>query len=145
VFPAAATGRNFTVMTSISENRRLALLMAFAAATLAIFAALHLAGAIHSADKSADGSGAGIPEAVICLVLLFGAAALVRSPHRGRQSALLSTGFAIVGFVVGLAFTLSGGAPVDLAYHLTMLPILISTGVLLARAQRRRDVHAPSA
>jgi hypothetical protein len=47
-------------------------LVAFDAATLAIFASLHLAGAIHSVHRPFSASGAGIAEAVICSVLLIG-------------------------------------------------------------------------
>ncbi len=35
------------------------------------------------------------------------------------------------GFVVGLTFTISGGAAIDLAYHAVMLPILVATAVQL--------------
>jgi peptidoglycan/LPS O-acetylase OafA/YrhL len=106
-------------------------LMAFAALTLAAFATLHLSGALRLGAKTSY--GAGFAEAIIGIVLAGGAGALMRSPHRGRRPALLATGFAIFGFVVGLTFTVSGGAVIDLIYHLTMLPVLIATMVLLAR------------
>ena len=48
-----------------------------------------------------------------------------------RTAALGAVGFAIFGFVVGLTFTISGGAAIDLAYHAVMLPILVATAVQL--------------
>ena len=67
------------------------------------------------------------------MVLLAGAAALFRDPVRGRTAALGAVGFAIFGFIVGLTFTISGGAAIDLAYHAVMLPILIATAVEASR------------
>jgi len=96
------------------------------AATLAAASTLHLTGALrHGTDA------AGVPEAVICVVLLAGAAALFRDPVRGRSAALGAVGFAIFGFIVGLTFTISGGSAVDVAYHAVMLPILVATAVQL--------------
>lgn len=96
------------------------------AATLAPASTLHLTGAFsHGTDA------AGVPEAVICVVLLAGAAALFSDPVRGRGAALGAVGFAIFGFVIGLTFTISGGAAIDLAYHAVMLPILVATAVQL--------------
>lgn len=112
-------------------DRRIALLMAFEAATLAVFSVLHLSGAIRPGSGSSSGYGAGVAEAIICIVLVLGLRALVRSPARGRPTALGATGFAILGFIVGLTFTVNGGATVDLIYHLTMFPILIATALML--------------
>ena len=41
--------------------------------------------------------------------------------------------FAILGFIVGLTFTVHGGAPIDLIYHATMFPVLIVTALMLGR------------
>ena len=114
-------------------DRRIAALMAFEAATLAVFAVLHLSGALKPGSGSSSGDGAGFAEAIIWLVLVLGLRALVRSPARGRVAALGATCFAIVGFIVGLTFTVHGGAAVDLIYHLTMFPVLIVTALILAR------------
>jgi len=114
-------------------DRRLAAVMAFEAATLAAFAALHLSGLLRPGSGSSNGYGAGVAEAIICLVLVLGLRAFVRSPARGRPTALAATAFAILGFIVGLTFTVRGGAPVDLIYHATMFPILVLTGLMLGR------------
>lgn len=116
---------------------RPAVLMAFEAATLAIVSILHLTGAVHGGHAPYNRSGAGIAEAVVCLALVIGVIALVRSPTGARRAGLLATGFAILGFIVGLRFTLSGGAAIDLAYHSVMLPILIATALLLVRLPHR--------
>jgi hypothetical protein len=118
------------------RDRRIAGLMAFEATTLAVFAVLHLSGALGPGSGSSSGAGAGVPEALICVALVLGLRALVRSPARGRPAALAATGFAIFGFIVGLTFTVRGGAPVDLIYHLTMFPVLVVTGLMLARGAR---------
>lgn len=118
-------------------DRRLAAAMAVEAATLAAFAALHLSGALHpvsgSRPGSSNGYGAGIAEAIICVVLVLGLRAFTRSPARGRLTALAATGFAIAGFIVGLTFTVHGGATIDLVYHATMFPVLIVTALMLGR------------
>lgn len=103
------------------------LLMRLVAMSLAVFATLHLAGALRVGSSS--GAGAGVPEALICVVLLGG------SVSRSRRVALSAVGFAIFGFLVGLTFTAGGGSPIDLAYHLVMLPVLIATVSLLAAAE----------
>lgn len=111
--------------------RTIAWAMTAEAATLAAAATLHLTRALDSGSKPSDLDPAGVAEAVICVVLLAGAAALFRDPVQGRPTALGAVGFAIFGFIVGLTFTISGGPAVDLAYHAVMLPILIATAVQL--------------
>ncbi len=64
---------------------------------------------------------------------VVGLRALVRSPARGRLPALGATAFAILGFIVGLTFTVDGGSTVDLIYHVTMFPILVVTALMLGR------------
>lgn len=111
-------------------------LITFEAVTVAIFSGMHLSGVLHPGSGSGPSNGAGIAEALICVALLVGVRAFVRSPTRGSAFALRSTGFAIFGFIVGLTFTLRGGDAVDLAYHVAMLPVLIFTAVLLSRWRR---------
>jgi peptidoglycan/LPS O-acetylase OafA/YrhL len=64
---------------------------------------------------------------VIGVVVAAGAVSLYRDPVRGRQPALAALAFAIFGFIIGLTFTIGGGAAVDLAYHAVMLPVLVVT------------------
>jgi uncharacterized membrane protein YphA (DoxX/SURF4 family) len=95
-------------------------LMAFEALTLAAISPVHLI---------EGSSGAGIPEGLICIALLIGLAR--------ERAALPAVAFAIFGFLVGLRFTIGGGSALDLAYHATMLPVLIATAVMLMRTRRR--------
>ena len=130
--PASAGGA-----PAVSE-RQTAVLMCIVAATLAVMSFLHLTGILAGGTKPFDRSDAGVAEAVICLALGFGAAGLLRRRPRAQTVALAATGFAIVGFLVGLRFTLPGGDAIDIAYHLSVLPILLVTLVALLRIRARR-------
>lgn len=105
--------------------------MGLVAASLAVMSILHLAGAF---DGRTD-TGAGIPEAIIGVVLVVGALALVRNGD--RRAALAALGFAIAGFLVGLRFTIDDGG-VQLAYHAAVLPVL-ALGLVLATRPARTD------
>jgi hypothetical protein len=109
-------------------DRRIAELMGFVAATLVVMSALHLAGA------TGEGPAAGIPEALIAVVLAVGALALGRG---ARGVALGAVVFAVVGFGIGLSFTARDGSAADLAYHATMLPLLLLALVGLSGTSRR--------
>ena len=121
-------------------ERQPALLMCAVAATLAVMSFLHLSGILAGGTKPFDPSGAGVAEAVICLALSYGATGLLRTWPRAQTVALAATGFAIVGFIIGLRFTLEGGEAIDIAYHLSVLPILLVTLIALLRI-RTRGTH----
>ncbi|MBV9050264.1 MAG: hypothetical protein JOY58_18495 [Solirubrobacterales bacterium] len=81
-------------------------------------------------------------------MLIVGAVALARDPERGRRIALATLVFAILGFIVGLNCTVQGGDPIDVAYHATMLPLLVVTliavtGHPFSRAGVARRVRSP--
>lgn len=116
-------------------ERRIAALMSFEAATLAVISVLHLAGILRGGTKPFRPTAAGIAEAVIGLALGYGAAALLRGS--ARTIALTATAFAILGFLVGLTFTVRGGDAIDIAYHATMLPLLLLTMVAQLRGTGR--------
>ena len=125
------------------RRRAIATLMGFEALTLAIMSALHLAGIFAGGTRPYSPTAAGIAEAVICAVLIGGAVALARDPLRGRVIALAALGFAILGVIAGLSFTIQGGDAIDIAYHTTILPLLLIT---LAAMSRKLSVHPhPSA
>jgi hypothetical protein len=114
------------------SDRRFVVALALQSATLAVFATLHLTGALHIGSASRPSYGAGVAEALICVALLAGAVALARAvPARGRRIALAALGFAIFGFFVGLSFTVGSGDTIDLVYHAVMLPVLMATAALL--------------
>jgi hypothetical protein len=120
------------------SHRRIATLMGFEALTLAIISPLHLSGVLGAGAKPFNPTAAGTAEAIIGAVLLIGALALVSNR---RNVAIAATAFAIVGFLVGLSFTFGGGTAIDIAYHATMLPLLLLTLLVLLR--RRRPYLAP--
>jgi hypothetical protein len=102
------------------DTRRLAVavLMTLEAASLVVASSVHL---------SRSESNAGIPEAVICVALAAGAVAVYRAVPSWRVIALATVGFAIAGFALGLSITARGHSLGDIAYHATVMPILIGT------------------
>jgi hypothetical protein len=117
--------------------RKTAWVMGFVAVTLFIAAALHL---------SKDAADAGIAEALIGTVLASAAAMMVQEPERARAVGMGAVGFAIAGFGVGLTITAERGHPLEIAYHLVFLPILIGTFIVLLRSGRTRGARrAPAA
>jgi hypothetical protein len=118
------------------RDRRIAFLMAFEAATLAIMATVHLAGLLQGSNPFRP-VGAGISEAIICVALIVGVAALARGWAHHWGIAVTTTSFAVLGFVLGLSFTLRGGDAIDIAYHATVLPLLLLTLVALLRGRNR--------
>ena len=116
-----------------STIRRIAALLIFESTTLAAASALHLSGFVHGRSTTYNATGAGVAEAVIGAVLLFAAVAMLHFPGRARAVGLAATGFAFVGFLVGLRFTTLGGRVPDIAYHVTLLPVFAATIVVLLR------------
>ena len=117
--------------------RRIAAWMFVVAATLVVASAVHLSGHVHGRSAPFDPDDAGVAEAVIAAVLAAGAATVFRAGARAKSAGIAATGFAIVGFLVGLRFTALGGHAPDIAYHVTVLPVLIAILVALLRADRR--------
>jgi predicted membrane channel-forming protein YqfA (hemolysin III family) len=111
--------------------------MLVVAVTLVAASTLHLSDHVHGRGSPFNSDHAGIAEAIIAAVLAFGALALGR--WRARAVARVAVGFAIVGFGVGLNFTTRGGDAPDIAYHLTILPVLIAMFVSLTLRPRRRS------
>jgi hypothetical protein len=134
--------------TMSKDNRRvrqpIAILIGLEATTLAIMSVLHLSGTLAGGTRPFRPTDAGIAEAAICGVLLGGAAALVRYPLRGRAIALAALGFAIFGVLAGLGFTVRGGDAIDVAYHATLLPLLLITLLAMSKRLPLRP-HPPTA
>jgi hypothetical protein len=112
--------------------RQIAWILLVIAGTLGVASSLHLAGTVHGTSPF-DAEHAGIAEAIIGTVLLVGAIAMLRRPRLARTVGLAATGFATIGFLVGLSFTTRGGRAPDIAYHLVILPVLVVCFVSLAR------------
>ena len=113
--------------------KRIAGLMIFVVATLVVFSTLHLTGVVNGGKPPHGVNRAGIAEAIIAVALIAGALALVRGRRGIAIGAII---FAIAGFGVGLSMTAREGAAGDIAYHVTMLPILLFTLVATFRARR---------
>jgi hypothetical protein len=123
--PAAAPGRG---------RHTIVALMGLEALSLAVIASLHLSHVLTGGKKPFRPTAAGIAEAIIGLVLLLAIAALVRRSSKARAIAIATVLFAIAGFVLGLAFTLRGGDTIDIAYHATVVSLLLLTLVLVLRS-----------
>ncbi|HKN99965.1 MAG TPA: hypothetical protein VJX10_22800 [Pseudonocardiaceae bacterium] len=109
-------------------------LMVAEAVSLAVMSTLHLTGRLHGGSGPYQSSAAGIAEAIIAVVLFGAALVALFAPERARPVAIAATGFAIVGFIIGISITISGGSAVDIAYHATVLPILLVTLGLVLRS-----------
>jgi hypothetical protein len=66
-------------------------------------------------------------------VLAVGGVLLLRDRDRARTIAIAATTFALIGFLVGISETARGGDAPDIAYHATVIPLLIAVLALLAR------------
>jgi hypothetical protein len=118
---------------------RLAALMALEAISLAVMSFLHLAGKLDGSPPF-DPTRAGVAEALIGVVLLFGALAVLRRAPHAWGIALVANAVAVVGFVVGLTRTTQGGGAVDIGYHVSVLPLfLLTLAVLLRPVTPRRS------
>jgi len=115
--------------------RIVALVLLVVAGSLVIASTLHLAGLVHGQGGSFDADHAGIAEAIIGAVLIGAAITMWRALAHARTVGLAGAAFAIVGFLVGLRFTLTGGHLPDIAYHLIGLSILIAAAIALWRAR----------
>jgi hypothetical protein len=116
------------------------LLMVAATLSLAIASVLHFGvavplGAITITDPF---RGAAIPEAVLAVVLGIGVVSVLTGWSAAWWVALATTLFALLGTLYGLTVTLRRGEIGDIAYHLSLLTLLIAAvALLLAPAGRR--------
>jgi len=115
--------------------RAIACLMLVEAASLAVASSLHLAGLVHGRAKPFDSTDAGIAEAIIGVVLAAAGWSMLRRPATARAVGLAATAFAILGFGVGLSITVPSGHLPDIAYHVTVLPLLVAGFVVLWRVR----------
>lgn len=116
----------------------IAALMAGETATLVVASLLHFGVVIAGVHDPF--SGAAVPEAVIAAVLATGAASLLVRPSTAWGLPLGAVIFAIVGFLVGVRFTLFGDGPTragDIVYHVAGLTLLVTTVALLLSPRGR--------
>jgi peptidoglycan/LPS O-acetylase OafA/YrhL len=106
------------------------------AVSLTVASIVHLVGHVQGRSDLYDAEDAGIAEAVIAAVLAAGAVAMLWVPDTARPAGFAATGFAIVGFLVGLSITARAGHLPDIAYHAAVLPLLVIVLVALVRLGR---------
>lgn len=115
--------------------RRVAIVMSLEAVSLWVASALHLSGLVHGRSASFEPDAAGIAEAVIGVVLAAGSVVMVKDKGRARVVGIASTTFALIGFLIGISETARGGDAPDIAYHATVIPLLIASLVALIRCR----------
>jgi peptidoglycan/LPS O-acetylase OafA/YrhL len=120
-----------------------AILMLVESASLAVASALHLSGVVDGRTTSFDPDTAGIAEAVIGVVLVVGAVMMLRDPRRARTAGIAVNAFALVGFLIGISETAQGGHAPDIAYHATVIPLLVISLVVLLRHRSTEPDPAP--
>ncbi len=108
-------------------------LMLVETTALAVAAWLHLAGHVEGRAAIFDPHDAGIAEALIAAVLAVGAFELLRRGRAARTIGIVTNGFAIAGFLVGLSITARAGHAPDIAFHVVVLPLLVVSVIALAR------------
>jgi hypothetical protein len=118
----------------MSRQRWIAVLMALEAGSLVVMSSLHFVGRLTGSEPF-NANRAGTAEAAIAVALALSAAALVRGAPHAWSAAVAANVFAVAGFVVGLTRTIQGGGAVDIGYHLTVLPLILLTLVLLLRGR----------
>jgi hypothetical protein len=105
-------------------------LMLVAGVTLCAASAIHFGLTIPLGFTSLSDpfAGAAIPELILGLTMLVGAAS-VRRGHRGVG--LACTAFTLLVTLYGASVTLRAGGSGDVAYHAALLAVLLATLVLL--------------
>jgi hypothetical protein len=116
-------------------------LMAVAAVTLAAASAVHF-GVVLPPRLSDPFRGAAIPEAVVAAVLAGGLATVLSCRAVAWPVALGTTLFALLAVVYGLTVTVGGGRTGDVAYHLSLLAVLLAAAALLLAPGGRRALSA---
>lgn len=119
--------------------QKTALVMLLVAGSLAVVSPLHLAGALGAHSASYNGTAAGVAEAIIGVGLVLGAAALWRNGSAGCGLAIAATVFAIAGFILGISITARSGYVPDIAYHASVLPVLVGVLIVLRSAGRSQE------
>lgn len=119
-------------------DRRYPVIMLVAATAIGSASYLHLDGRIPLGFTTITGEHFGqvsVPEAILAVLLATGAVTTIVTPHRARTVARRVIGLAALGVLVGLAATLvfSPHIAADLAYHLSVLALLLAALLPLAR------------
>ncbi|MGH9115370.1 MAG: hypothetical protein ACRDWW_06015 [Acidimicrobiales bacterium] len=133
--PLHAAGAPLRALRHLTAVRAVAYLMLAEAASLAVSSDLHISGVVTGRGAPFNGTHAGIAEAIIAAVLVAGAIFMLKFPRQGRRIGIALNAAAVVGFLNGLSMTARGGHVPDIVYHLTVLPLLIASVIVLARSR----------
>jgi hypothetical protein len=119
-------------------------LMSVASVTLAVASLLHFGVAVPlgAATIHDPFRGAAIPEAIIAVVIGSGAVIVLTRRSAAWWLALATTLFALLGTIYGLTVTVSRGEAGDIAYHVSLLAVLVATVSLLLLPGGRRALSA---
>lgn len=137
-----------TYMAKVHEGLRppgrgVGVLMAIAAVTFGIASAVHFGDTIPLGFVTVHDPypGAKFPEMIIGAVMAAGSVPVLARMRFARLAGTIATGFAVLGTLAGLHFTLGGGRMGDLEYHFGVLTLLVVTFALLylPRASRRSE------
>lgn len=142
--PGARSGAADRPVLRRSIATGVAVLMLVEAASLAVASSLHLGGLVDGRAKSFDPDAAGLAEAAIGVVLLVGALVMLRDPRRARTAGIAANAFALVGFLIGISETATGGHAPDIAYHATVIPLLVISLVVLLRRRSLEQATPPA-
>jgi hypothetical protein len=125
-----------------TEPRSVGILMIVAAATLACASAVHFGATIGLGFVSIHDpfAGAAIPEAVLAVILAAGALWVLARLPKSRLVGLGATAFAILVVLFGMSITIRSGGIGDVAYHVTLLVMLLIAGFLLVRRVAQRSM-----
>jgi hypothetical protein len=123
-------------------------LLALAALTFWLASAIHfgLTIPLGFATVSDPFPGAAVPEAVIGVVVALTAACLLALSPPRLSPAIGGTAFAVAVTLFGLSITVGSGRTGDVAYHVSILAVLVVAVVLLLSAAlgQRGEVQRPT-
>lgn len=115
----------------------LGVLLTVGAVTLGLASAIHFGVPLVIEDPE---SGASIPEAILAVVLAVGAASVWSRIGAAWGVALATTLFGLAGVGFGFSLTVGSGRTGDIAYHASLLVVLVSTALLLLMPAARRTL-----
>ena len=116
----------------------LGVLLTVGAVTLGLASAIHFGVRLVIEDPD---SGASIPEAILAFVLVVGAASVWFRIRAAWGVALATTLFGLAGVGFGFSLTVGSGRTGDIAYHASLLAVLVSTALLLLTPAARRTLR----
>jgi hypothetical protein len=113
-------------------------LLTVGAVTLGLASAIHFGVPLIVRDPFA---GAAIPEAILAVVLAVGAASVWSRIGAAWGVAIATTLFGLAGVGFGFSLTVGTGRTGDIAYHASLLAVLMAAALLLLTPAARRTLR----